>query len=321
MTDQSPTTIDGVIEDFGKAGHAVPRVSMQWALDNWAAAAPRFLELLSHYVDGIDRSDQTDAALIIVIHLLAEKAETAAFQTLCRLLLQPEGMENVLGDTIASKLSNPLISLFDGDVATLRAVVETVDVNEFVRHSAITAVAYLTRIGRIPEPDTDAWLRQLLTSMQAPALNDVWHGWVESVAFLGLADLTPAVQSLFEREFLDTNWLTFSEFEADLKLTLDDPDRIAAFAARNIAPIASAIDDVAELSCFAGREEFDVDWDLTPPPSLAPNQWSRIGGDLNPWRQVGRNDPCLCGSGKKFKKCCLGKPENERPIPAGAPRA
>jgi len=23
--------------------------------------------------------------------------------------------------------------------------------------------------------------------------------------------------------------------------------------------------------------------------------------------RVGRNDPCPCGSGKKFKKCCLGK--------------
>ncbi len=23
----------------------------------------------------------------------------------------------------------------------------------------------------------------------------------------------------------------------------------------------------------------------------------------NPMRQVGRNDPCPCGSGKKFKKC------------------
>jgi len=22
-------------------------------------------------------------------------------------------------------------------------------------------------------------------------------------------------------------------------------------------------------------------------------------------RKIGRNDPCLCGSGKKFKKCCL----------------
>jgi len=26
----------------------------------------------------------------------------------------------------------------------------------------------------------------------------------------------------------------------------------------------------------------------------------------NPNRNVGRNDPCPCGSGKKFKKCCLG---------------
>jgi hypothetical protein len=26
-------------------------------------------------------------------------------------------------------------------------------------------------------------------------------------------------------------------------------------------------------------------------------------------RKVGRNDPCPCGSGKKYKKCCLGKAE------------
>ena len=26
---------------------------------------------------------------------------------------------------------------------------------------------------------------------------------------------------------------------------------------------------------------------------------------LNPFRGVGRNDPCPCGSGKKFKRCCL----------------
>ena len=27
----------------------------------------------------------------------------------------------------------------------------------------------------------------------------------------------------------------------------------------------------------------------------------------NPKMKVGRNDPCPCGSGKKYKKCCLGK--------------
>ena len=27
-----------------------------------------------------------------------------------------------------------------------------------------------------------------------------------------------------------------------------------------------------------------------------------------PARKVGRNEPCPCQSGRKFKQCCLGKP-------------
>ncbi|MGE5192759.1 MAG: SEC-C metal-binding domain-containing protein, partial [Deltaproteobacteria bacterium] len=26
--------------------------------------------------------------------------------------------------------------------------------------------------------------------------------------------------------------------------------------------------------------------------------------------KVGRNDPCPCGSGKKFKKCCMNRQKN-----------
>ena len=36
-----------------------------------------------------------------------------------------------------------------------------------------------------------------------------------------------------------------------------------------------------------------------------------IAGD-----EVGRNDPCPCGSGKKYKKCCMGKAAPRRPAPA-----
>ncbi|MBI1993744.1 MAG: SEC-C domain-containing protein [Deltaproteobacteria bacterium] len=30
-------------------------------------------------------------------------------------------------------------------------------------------------------------------------------------------------------------------------------------------------------------------------------------GDADVFSQTGRNDPCPCGSGKKYKRCCLGK--------------
>ena len=39
-------------------------------------------------------------------------------------------------------------------------------------------------------------------------------------------------------------------------------------------------------------------------------RWQYVDGVINPRpaqrvaEKVGRNDPCTCGSGKKFKKCC-----------------
>jgi len=32
-----------------------------------------------------------------------------------------------------------------------------------------------------------------------------------------------------------------------------------------------------------------------------------VSPDAHP--ELGRNDPCHCGSGKKYKQCCLGKDE------------
>lgn len=29
-------------------------------------------------------------------------------------------------------------------------------------------------------------------------------------------------------------------------------------------------------------------------------------------KEIGRNDPCPCGSGKKYKKCCIEKIEKNR---------
>jgi SWIM/SEC-C metal-binding protein len=57
-----------------------------------------------------------------------------------------------------------------------------------------------------------------------------------------------------------------------------------------------------EVHCIVGIEPdqpediSDVVRALDPPaPFIAPSS-------------VGRNDPCPCGSGKKFKKCCDGAP-------------
>lgn len=42
-----------------------------------------------------------------------------------------------------------------------------------------------------------------------------------------------------------------------------------------------------------------------PPPQAAP-------APPSPEPKIGRNDPCPCGSGLKYKKCCLSKPAPEK---------
>lgn len=40
------------------------------------------------------------------------------------------------------------------------------------------------------------------------------------------------------------------------------------------------------------------------PPTLAQLQRKPINKKMGAIGRVGRNDPCPCGSGRKFKKCC-----------------
>lgn len=58
-------------------------------------------------------------------------------------------------------------------------------------------------------------------------------------------------------------------------------------------------------------------------PSEKPGEENILAPKIEPYHappRVGRNDPCPCGSGKKYKKCCLNKPESSAPeVKAPAP--
>ena len=41
---------------------------------------------------------------------------------------------------------------------------------------------------------------------------------------------------------------------------------------------------------------------------------NKKSGDLYRRRVLQRNDPCSCGSGRRYKKCCLPKEKNEMKI-------
>jgi uncharacterized protein YecA (UPF0149 family) len=52
---------------------------------------------------------------------------------------------------------------------------------------------------------------------------------------------------------------------------------------------------------------------LTPVDPETLNPFARMALEKTGRAKIGRNDACLCGSGKKFKRCCMVLPQPVEP--------
>jgi hypothetical protein len=308
--------LDDVIRDFETTGNTLPRASMQWALDHWDEAAPGLVDLLERYASGCERSDRTRDALFFVIHLLGEKAEARGFAPLCRLLRDQEAAEEVLGDAISETLPRILISTFNGHLPELKQLIEDPQADEWARHSALDAMGYLTRAGRIANEEMRAYLLHLHAEMQPQAEHPVWIGWVMAVTHLGYEDYAEVAGGVIER-FIEPFCLRIEDFHRDLRRTLDDPERMAGFEFDRLGPFEGAIDRLSQWYYFT--EKYKKDQARLAADQAARERLTELNTGrpyLNHQRKLGRNDPCPCGSGKKYKKCCLGENPGAIALPA-----
>jgi hypothetical protein len=289
------SSADEAIADFATCGHTFPRQSIRWALDNWHEAGPRFVKLLEDCVAGADGSEATMNALFFVVHLLAEKREAKAFPALCTLVEDWELCEDVLGDAVTETLTAVLIGTWNGDGARLKQLVESEVADQFARTAALDALAYLTRQGAFGDEEMRTYLAHLAETMQPRAASFVWTGWATVVANLGYADFRGQVAQFVERGFIEPMDMGLDDFDVDLQRTLADPTGWAGFEYDRIGPFN---DTIGALSKWAHFTEKPARGAYDPPAG-------RSMPHVDPWRKVGRNDPCPCGSGKKYKKCCL----------------
>jgi hypothetical protein len=286
---------------------------------------PLVLQDIDEFV-ATGRSRIGEDALFVAFHLLGEWRETAAYRPLANLMRLPgDALESVLGDATTVTAHRVMAAVFDGDPAPLHAVIRDEAADEFIRSGMIHALVMLTRSGAVPRAETAAFLRDCYDQLQPRACCFVWDGWQSAVAWLGLIELKPLVQKAFARGWIDPSWQSFQDFENDLNDAIAHPDAPPLAPDSDLTPFGDTIAELEHWDCFqphAARDDegevsdgdmFDSDDvetdDLAAswPPYDVPND----GPKRNPFRHVGRNDPCPCGSGKKFKKCCLGKGEDE----------
>ena len=268
-----------------------------------AAAVPIFLRAIESYLS--DRNPAAQEALFFIFHLLGGWREKSAYRPLARLLRCPtDDLDKVLGDFLLETSPRVMAAVFDGDPMPLYDIIYDQSVDPFIRGAMCQTIAIVTLQGELPREETARFLRACYSELTPQEECWVWHGWQAAIAVLGLVELKPLVEDAFARGFISSSWLRREDFEEDLHRAVHHQPPLSASG--NFTRFGDVIEELSSWSCFEPETPEIADEKLRRYFSAQREPTPAI----NPFKGVGRNDPCPCGSGKKFKKCCL-RPDAE----------
>jgi hypothetical protein len=283
-----------------------------------AHAAPVFVHAIEQFVspDG-DRSARD--SLFFIFHLLGDWREKSAYRPLARLLrCTGDDLDEIFGDdTLVETSHRVMAAVFDGDPAPLYEVILDPELDEFVRSRMLEAIAMATLNGELPRAEAVRFLRACYTELDPQDTCFVWYGWQSAIALLGLVELKPLVEQAFARGFISRGWLEFKHFEEDLQQAIDDPTELPRRSRREYTLFGDTIEELSTWHCFRPEDVRRKEREQTSHKKREQTNrkareqahWATLpvqtGTVVDPYRKIGRNDPCPCGSGKKFKKCCL----------------
>jgi hypothetical protein len=267
-------------------------------------AAPKLRAVLLRAADGRELSDDESLLLFRGLHILGGARDRETCEPLLRLLRRPfDEVDALLGDAVTESLAQIVTGVFDDDIGALFALIIDGSIDGFIREALFGAATFLTWERRIARDRFREFLVRFYEERPAEDGDQAWAGWLQAISLLGLRDLGPLVDGAFREDRMPEEWIDRPQFDEDLAEAERAPDDIDRFTQNHLGYIE---DVLVSLAWVRGTEDaVDESDEEAPWTDLAyPNEPVR-----NPWRHVGRNDPCPCGSGKKAKKCCLANGE------------
>jgi hypothetical protein len=280
----------------------LPKEALKAATAQREEMLPLFIEEIEAFLALKPAAREKPTPLFFIFHLLGEWREKAANRPLARLLRLPHReVDRIFGDGITTTSRRVMAAVFDGDSEPLHDIILDPTADEFIRAGMCETLAMVTMCGELDRALAGRFLRDAFIEMRPQAQNYVWVGWQSAIAMLGMSDLTILVKKAFDRGFIDSHILGFDHFEEDLRRGIECPGEARRADDRDCTLFGDTIEELSGWHCFSEQYRADQErWRREAEVNRARSQ--RLE---NPFKGVGRNDPCPCGSGKKFKKCCL----------------
>ncbi|MFH1644102.1 MAG: DUF1186 domain-containing protein [bacterium] len=252
---------------------------------------PILLESLKEFTENWshDMEDSEWLKGATALFILAKLREKKAFPYAIKLSKIPrDDIEDFLGDITTEFMHSILASTFDGNLEALHSIVINQQLYEFARGAVLQVYGHLYKHNKISRKDLIATLNSFFNKLY----ND--HSYVPSQLVsiccdMHATELSEKINFFIDRNLVDPFFTGFEEIKKRLSLTREE-------AMENLKSNTSYdfINDLQEDMAWLFRKDAEDEFELDE------NNADKF---TNP--KIGRNEPCPCGSDKKYKKCCL----------------
>ena len=282
-----------------------PHNELQQIIERKEEAVPYLLQIMNDlkedYKKVIDRPTRID--FIYAYYLLAQFQVKELFPIMIDILSKPsEICKEIFGDAITEDMGRILASIYNGEIELLQRLIENTKANEYARGQALIAMVALVLNGQLSREFAMNYFKQQMNERHA----DVSY-YLNAEIVCCCDDLYPEevytdIQRLYEDQVIEEMVIGMSSIDKTLKRTKE----AVLQSNQQDYKFQLVTDTIKELQgwyCFHKDR-----------PERSANAYSMIKRNeaygkskSNPAvkvEKIGRNDPCTCGSGQKYKKCC-----------------
>jgi hypothetical protein len=262
---------------------AFPRKAVKEAIANKEQITPILLNILEESTAKIEELLEQDdyMAHIYAMFLLAQFREKRAYPLIVNFFSTPGDISlEVTGDVVTEYLRRILASVCNGDDSLIKQLAENESADEFVRGAAIEALACLVATGDKSREEILQYYKELLQSKLSKQSPFFCAEVVSAATDLYPEEIYEDIKEAFKEGRVDETILDLRF--VDQKLAQGKENVLAELRDKRNGPIG---DTIEEMQWWAGFREL-------PQKQVIKK------------KKVGRNEPCPCGSGKKYKKCC-----------------
>jgi hypothetical protein len=279
-----------------------PQAAVEAAVARREEVTPELLRILE---DTVDRAPQLPVEGEYMAHfyamlLLAQFRETRAYPLVLRFALLPGDLLDALGgDFITEDLGRILASVCGGDIQGIQSLIENDQAYEWARVAALSSLVTLVAAGQKPRDEIVDYFASLFRGKLPRQWSQVWDSLVSRSTDLYPAELLGDIEQAYEEGLVASGFIGFDDVQRHVSMGKD-----SALASLANSPHHRLVEDtVKEMGwwhCFRdGRAKGTA---RAPKGKRAPTVVSSQIDSTKP--KTGRNEPCPCGSGKKYKKCC-----------------